>query len=619
MRVLCGFILPLTNAASVPITKLKHLVTDVQASAELHHKDEAHHKILHAIDTFILDLDKDLKEEIQRLESKETVLKKKVTGFITKENEIKKEALDSYDKVHGYRNDAESFTQTKKTMDHRFHTITRRVMTLISFLENAVITRQGILITPEAPDENGQPSEVFKSIHSLLESHPEHMTHSPQLLQVFESTKQRLTQNDVNNAINGLSKILSMLETKEDETINQTDAQRIQSEAALAQSTRKLQMAAGEEAEVSRHYQEMKFTLFMIDAMKKQDTNFSTHVEKIISDLKQYGRFLQNSWQEQKQIFRELMGPLGGQPTSFLQIQETNTATKPLLSVTQLQGQIQQAIAKKQNTHALLMKLTATINAGAGVQKHLTLVEDLSSTLHDIIFALEQEENQTSTVKRLCKEEDLRAGAEVDTIHDAIQLMSTSKAKVHQSMSAATKSLEGLDARAKELQSALDNFSSLHEQYGKIQTNQWEENKTILLALEKAVQVANSLPRNEQGIARSLQKLETSFLEEQEAEHKLLDAQGNFLASYRQWVKDYEILLWNRQKHYTDSFAQLELLYVDAVGGEAWNGLALQNAQALQNDTKQLCSKVLIFENSESKTRSALKAKLAALSNVLGE
>jgi hypothetical protein len=372
----------------------------------------------------------------------------------------------------------------------------------------------------------------------------------------------------------------------------------------------------------------------MTKAVLRQDVEFNKALLAHLTASDDTSDTLKKTLKQQQGIFQMLSLVLDTQnkgssapkaalakapPTSsFLQLQATKSARSPAIqSISALQSEITLAIQKKQNTHELLQKLTSALHSSLDTQHLLNQVEDLSVTSHSIMAALQNQEDRTAEVKRLCVEKVLKAKGEVALLHSSIMLMEDSKKYLKKSIKGAAHSLTGLDAKGKQLQTWVDKFTKLHEEVAKVQNGHWEDNKTVMLALEKAVHVANALPSEHADITIFLQKLIKSFSQQEDAEHKFLDSEAQFVMAFHQYVKDYQVLLWNRQKHYRDSLTQLRLLYEDAVGSEAWNDEALQNAQALETDSEQLCSKLLAFESHEERTREAIKSKLTALASVL--
>jgi len=622
------------TAQALPLAKLKHLVQDVQASAEAHDEDEVMLALKRSTEEFLDQLRSSVEKEMEALKKKEKKLDGDMKMYQIKALAAEEKGKKSHHAAEGSQESATTFAKSTDKVDHKFHGIKLSVKALLALLENAIVTRNGILITPESPDNNGQPSKVFHTIHRLLVAHPSASKRSTELAQAFKDTSNKMTQHIVNETIAALSVIFQQVKESESMALNQSDAKRVAYESTFVKSTQSQVLASGEQAEAERGKQEVAFSLFMTQAVLRQDREFNKALLAHVTTSDDASDELRKTLKQQQGIFQMLSLVLDTQnkgsstpkaasgkapsSSSFLQMQATETVhSRPIQSLTALQSEITLAIQKKQNTHELLRKLTSALHSSLDTQHHLNQVEDLSVTLHNIMVALQNQEDRTAEVKRLCVEKVLKAKGEVALLHSSILLMEESKKYLKKSIKGASHGLIGLDAKGKQLQTWLDKFTKLHQEVAKVQHGHWDDNKTVMLALEKAVHVANALPSEHADITIFLQKLIKSFSQQEDAEHKFLDSEAQFVMAFHQYVKDYQVLLWNRQKHYQDSLTQLRLLYEDAVGSEAWNDEALQNAQALETDAEQLCSKLLAFESHEERTRKAIKEKLTALTSLL--
>jgi len=608
----------LCAAANAPVAKLKRLVMDVRESMESHREDEL--LAVGAADSFLSGLRSNIEKEITALQTTQDRLQETMQGFQAEMTKARRAAKESSDSAAGSDRIASNYAKNSDQMSEKFRSVKLSVQALLAVLENGAVTSDGTLITPEEPDAHGQPKKVFRALHQLLESRASVRKEFPGLAVRFENPANKVSAEIVKDAIRALQMISLEVKASEDLALDQTDVQRVLYESTTSQSQQDFANASGEEADAKRGRQEVVFSQSVTATVLQRDEDFYQALKQHLLTRNKLSLASEGIHKDEMGAFQNLVRllehpqqkALEGQervvkshsPPSFLQ-------TSPSLAA--LQAQITTAVKKKTNTHELLEKLTAALHLGVDTQKHLNQVQDLAATLHDVVMALDDQEDRTAEAKRLCNEEIHKANAQVKAIQSGIHLMQLAQNHTQRAIASAKNNLNGLEDKGKALDASLKNFSHLHDKLKEVLAAHWQDEKTITMALEKAVGVSKGLPSALADAAIYLEQVLRNVKRQEDNDRSYLDSESAFLLVFQQYVRDYQVLLWNRQKHYRDSLAQLELYHEDAFGNQAWNNRALQNANVLQQNAQELCATLVAFEAHEAQKRAAIKQDLTAL------
>merc|ERR1719375_1625660 len=155
--------------SKLPAQKVRHLLIDMEESVKKAGEDA---DLTYAtLDTYGQQLEMSLQGEIRALNVTLTKLLAVRQKYEAQINASDTELHHLGAAVQGSQEIASSYKTGTAKVGKKFDGLLVSVKALVALLQNAVITPDGTLITPEEPDAQGQPTKVFNAIRRLLSAH----------------------------------------------------------------------------------------------------------------------------------------------------------------------------------------------------------------------------------------------------------------------------------------------------------------------------------------------------------------------------------------------------------------------------------------------------------------
>lgn len=510
---------------------------------------------------------------------------------------------------------------TTQTRD-RFDGLQDNVKMLISLLKNAGVTDQGKLVTPEAPDERGEPARVFSAIRRLLAANQVRTQH-PSVYAAFlpdgiyknaQYPAVKMTRGLLKDSIQALTAVKDRLGIMKSEALIQFDSlhRRFEKQAVFAGASAEAQM--GLEAENEQKAAELTFSIKFTNSVLKIDQKFLQTVNahsKSNADLIYTIRDLRGA---QLKTLRALDGILNAEGSiakpglSFLETDSESSAHPRGASLVGIQSEVESVIQKGGDTHALLMRMKDMLDDSSPIDA--SSVRSTMVEIENVLHSVEGEQPKFDEAKRGCESQKFHANEEADGLKANLVLMTHARDHAQKAIKAAQTNVNGIEKKSNALDKSSKDFGRISTQAIKSLEGQSRDRQTIMMAVKKAAEVVG--PTLPAGV--STVQLMQSLLQDvvaQEAQEKTYRAnQEKFQADFLRYVQDYSQLLQERRRHYESSLGVLELHVSELASDLLAQQQTLTTGSDLSEQSKGLCESVLKFYEKHAKTRSELSKAL---------
>jgi hypothetical protein len=616
---------PVARGMEKPAAKVRHLVQDIEESIRKAGEDAE--MVFATLYTYDGQLQSSLQHEIATLDktlSKLMAMQKTYSGELTKSHD-KLEHLGAA--AQGSQNMATKYKAGTEQTKGKFNSLEDNVKMLIALLKSAGVTPQGKLVTPEAPDANGEPARVFAAIRRLLNANAAPLrTKYPNVYAAFlTATKApttnstyhpvvRMTQELLTNTIDALSDVRHLLFGMRSEALLQFDSlhRRYEKEAVFAGTNAQAQQ--GLEAENEQKAQELMFSIKFTTSVLKIDKKFlesvSSHV-KSNADLI-YG--VRDSRQAQLKILRDLTGILGAEgaiasgPLSFLQ---TSSESSQEQRVGALQGEIESTIKNNGDTHAILMRIKSMMDESQPIDAgsvRSTMVE-----MQNVLRSVEDNQAKFEEAKRGCESQKFHANEEEQGLKANLALMSAARDHAAKAIKAAETNIKGIEKKDQALKKSSKDFGRISSQALKSLEGQSHDRQTIMMAVKKATEVVGpTLPAGVSTV-ELMQSLLEDLSSQEAKEHVYRQQQDAFQTEFLHYVQDYAQLLGERRRHYESTLGVLELHVSELASDLLAQQQTLATGSELRKQSDGLCESVLKFYDKHTKQRSELSKTLRSI------
>jgi len=644
-----------------PTQKVTHLLVDIEESVKKAAEDAD--LTFATLDTYGQQLEISLSNEIG-------ALNKTLSKLQSTQEKYRSEIKASQGTLHhlgaavqGSHQIANSYETGTTKVGKKFDGLLVSVKALIALLQNAVITPDGTLVTPEEPDVHGQPSKVYNAVRRLLSAHGSLKQKYTDVFSAFlakslsqlpagsEEPLVKMTAPLLAHTVGALKSIESTLMGRKSQALGQLDSRRQKYESDATSTAANMNAQQGVQAENERKAEELQFSVEFTQAVLKQDQAFFDKVRQTAKAKKELVDDIGALRQSQQNLLKNLVDILDGKygdvvpaaqpkPARSLSLSQQHMSwlwgdhrpQEPRLSskqsfiqglsflqssskkgpkVSNLQTQIETALHNKADTHDLLMRLKGMLDKQVVVSMDTDNVKDVMGEMQDVLQAAKSEQTKADEAKRKCDSQMYRAGEEEQGLKANVALMTTARDHTFAAIKAAKSNLQGIAAKVDALQKSAKDFTQIDSQAEKTLQDQGRDRGTIMVAVRKATDVAERALPAEQAPAIVLLKQLLKTLSAQEMkEQGYLSQQNSFKISFLQYAQDYVQLLKDRQNHYDDSLAVLEL-YADELGNdELSQSDSLTSSQELKQENVELCNSILKFYDDHTKRRTELITSL---------
>jgi len=316
--------------------------------------------------------------------------------------------------------------------------------------------------------------------------------------------------------------------------------------------------------------------------------------------------------------------------------EDGDTAAEPALSLVQLgaekppwrqttsalQVEIEDALQKKRDTHAILLRVKAALDREAPIDaKNVrSAVVKLGNALHVVSSGKQFAED----ARQRCEAHESGLDAE-GKLRRNLRLLAASQNYTGAAVKATQRNLKAILAKSQDLNRSSEEFTKLMGRAMKALDAQSHDRATITMAVRKAVDVAPRLTKASAASATValLQQL-TAELGDQETKERAYRAQQTSMQEdFNEYTRGYATLLQERKLRYKSSVSALELYATELASDIALRSATLANGADLGKAGQELCDSVLAFYKRHDQRRTelskALRATLPMVPGALGD
>lgn len=634
-------------SAHSPAQKVKHLLLDIEESSRKAAEDED--LAFASTDTYGQQLQISLQNEIDVLNKTRAKLANAKTKYLSEMTEAQSELHHLGAAVQGSKEIASSYAAGTSKVGAKFDDLLVSVKALTALLENAVITPDGTLITPEEPDAHGQPSKVFAAMRQLLSAHASSLTQYKDVLNAFvpvSTTKaQGASMSDFNvkltprllaRSVNALRQIDAGLHEKKKQALGQFESRRQKYQSDATATAANLDAQEGVQAENERKANELSFSITFTAAVLSRDRTFLAAVHDHVKEKKTFIDRIGELRSKEANTIKNLVDILEGK-YNLADVPSTEKHAEPVVQsheawlwqkhapkVTQLmsflqtdlslrkhsegtsnlQTQIETALRNREDTHDLLMKIKVKLETDSTAALDADNIRDVMSAMQDVLRSLESEQTKAEEAKQKCDGQMYRAKEEEQGLQANVALMSTARDHTNAAIKASKSNLAGIDKKESALQKSENDFRQIQVQSLKTLGDTSRDRATILSALARASEVAEKALPADQAPAIVLLKQLYKYFEEHEKVGKQYQASEKvFHSAFVQYVEGYVQLLKDRESHYEDALASLELYEDELSSDETAQQDSLDSSQELKREDQALCDSIQQFYDAHTKRR----------------
>jgi len=618
----------LRNLPEKPAARMKHLVQDIEESVGKAGEDAE--MVFATLFTYDGQLDTSLTHEIGTLNSTLTSLlkmqstyKADLSSSASTLSHLGATALDSGRMASKYE------AGTAKTQS-KFESLQQNVQLLIALLKNAKVTVGGALLTPEAPDANGEPARVYTAIRRLLivndkalrKFHPDVFA---AFLPAKKQSKVTMTQGLLQHTIAALSGVKEHLKSMESQALLQFRAlhQRFEEDAVSAGANAQAQQ--GVEAENEQKAGELSFSIKFTSSVLKADRQFSENVKAHLKKNTELISNIRDRRQAQLKLLHDLTGIFstgeGAIPTAGLSFFEAGSETVS-------ESVVENTIKNNGDTHALLMRIKASLDNAEPINTHS--VRETMTEMEGVLSSVEEDQSKHEEAKRGCESQKFHAKETEAGLKANLALMSAAHDHAQRAIKAAHTNVQGIEKKVRSLETSSVDFARISSQAIKSLEAQSKDRQTILMAVQKAKAVvapagpsllelytsspvANTRLHQRTSIVQLMQTLIDDIEAQDLKETAYRKQQDLFQSQFLNYVQDYTHMLEERRSHYQSSLGVLELHVSELSNDLLAQQTTLGTGRELNEQSQGLCESVMRFYDKHTKTRADLSVALRSI------
>jgi hypothetical protein len=612
-----------------PAEKVRHLVLDIEESIRKAGEDAE--MVFATLYTYDGQLENSLRREVGTLN--QTLVKllnmQKVYSADLNKSHTTFEHLGAA--AQGSQAMASKYQTGTDQTRGRFDSLEDNVKMLIALLKSAGVTPQGKLVTPETPDASGEPIRVYAAIRRLLGANSALRSRYPDVYNAFmpelktataEHPHVRMTQPLLAGTIDALTSVRQRLFDMKSQALLQFDTlhRRFEKEASFAGASAQAQQ--GLEAENEQKAQELMFSIKFTNAVLKIDERFHKSVSQHVKANADLIYAIRDLRQAQLKILRDLTGILGAEgsiASGDISLLETSSSvhsqrasqSQSQGSMAGLQNEVEATIARKGDTHAILMRIKDMLDKSEPIDS--SSVRNTMVEMQNVLRSVEDGQSKFDEAKRGCESQKFHANEEEQSLKANLALMSAARDHAEKAIKAAGTNIKGIEKKDQALGKSSKDFSHISAQAIKSLEGQSRDRQTIMMAVKKAAEVVGpTLPAGVSTVELMQSLLQD--LQAQEAKERIYRRQQDgFRSEFMHYVQDYGQLLGERRRHYESTLGVLELHVSELASDLLAQQQTLSTGVELRRQSQGLCESVLKFYDKHTAQRAELSKTLRSI------
>lgn len=593
---------------------LQHLLTDIDESVR---KTGGDTEVVFAT---LYTYDQQLKDSLEReIKSANTTVDKLVamrSGFYT---EIHKSQTQLKNLETGAAKSAHNASRLQAGADKvgkRFDNLKDHVKMLVGLLQNAAVTPDGGLATPEAPDSSGQPTMVYGFVRSLLVANK---ALKPKFRDVFlawvpekkgSSERIHMTPQLLGRTVAALKTIETQVSSQKEQSL----VQLVSRQQNLAELSTSAQINSAQRwglmAETEQEADELSLSITFMEAVLKLDRELNNRLQASMKSKAVLVEEVRNSRKTQLKILKNLIDLLGGKYTikdvttkrvnpSFLQVQQSPPAAPHTLQL-----DIENALHNGQDTHGILLRIRGILDQVEPTDT--TSVQAVVAKMGSVLRELDGEQMRAVEAKQHCLSEKVHHGEQEHSLKANLVVMNSAQEHVKGAIRAAKNSLKRIGAKTEALKGLASDFTHTVSQGMTTLADQSNDRKTIAAAVQKA----GELVGQSMAATALLNQMHQEMMHQEEQERIYRSEESAFRSSFTAYVKNFLQLLRESRNHYDASVAALELYMSEVSGDASAQADVLASSAELGKQSRDLCDSILRFYDKRSKRRQDLTNSL---------
>mmetsp|Transcript_15588 Transcript_15588/g.37466 ORF Transcript_15588/g.37466 Transcript_15588/m.37466 type:complete len:652 (+) Transcript_15588:191-2146(+) len=602
----------LCNQVAVMSGRLEHLLKDVRISIE---KDAQDAEVVGAsYRTLFQKLSQGLHSELKELEHQAEALRQQEQAEHNKTAAIHAEMKQLTGSAQGSKQLAKNYEGNADNVKQKFQMVEMSLKALVSMLQNAVITPDGTLLTQAGSSKETASSqtEIVQAVRRVLWVHRSLLQKDDSVLKAFKvqevqnansfaaPLKIKMSGQLLASTIGTLTEIQEHISQKKAVALAEFSSrvQRYQSAAVATESD--VVQRDGQVADSDWRVQELKFAQHFTDTVIAKDREFLQRLDAYVNRtdmLEGQQKKLQEFALGTIAKLDQELGQHAQAPASFVQMKGIKKTGKHH----SLTSEIEDALKTKKDTHTILMRIKGMLDSDAAASLTTDNVKNVMGALQQVLKKLTKQQDSASLAQRQCESQNLNSAEEQRSEDRELNLMRGAMANTVAAMSVAKAHLTGIHDKQEALTQVEGQFVHLDSSAGKTIGDQVKNRNMILMALQKALIVAEKLNIGQS--ASQFKDLEVAVANLDRSVKEQRHEAVQLLQDFQDYTKTYQELLTDRQEHYTHALSDLQLHMAEIQEDVQAHTVSTEHDHDAEGERSKYCSLVLMFFQSEAKRR----------------
>lgn len=383
---------------------------------------------------------------------------------------------------------------------------------------------------------------------------------------------------------------------------------------------------------------ELAFSTTFTEAVLRIDREFAGKVRESMKRKAELVEEIRNKRQSQHKTLAALLDLLRGRykvdgtkaedgsaagdegSSSFLQVRavsRSRDAEQPQQvaqhqqKVSALQYQIEAALKKKEDTHAILLRIKETLDKSAPI--NADSVQGLMRELGGVLRSVNAEQSRADLAKRRCESQRKHEVLEEQGLRTNMALMDVVHNHTHAAIQAAKSNLKAIISKTKDLQLSTEEFSKIVSKTTATLEDQSQDRRTIMVAVEKAREIVAHMDSSGPASSALLEQMLKELQAQEVGERSYRASEVAFRSSFLAYARSYLQLLKESRGHYESSLSALELYAEEVQSDAVAQADSLATGKELHIESAELCQFVLHFYSHHKKRRQELSQTLRAV------
>jgi hypothetical protein len=355
----------------------------------------------------------------------------------------------------------------------------------------------------------------------------------------------------------------------------------------------------GQVADSDWRVQELKFAVHFTNTVIAKDRQFLQRLDDFVNKTDRMEEHQKKLQDFALATIDKLNLQLGttAQPASFVQMRADKKGAKHH----SLTNEIEDALKGKKDTHTILMRIKGMLDSDAAASLTTDNVKNVMGALQEVMRKLNKQQDSANLAQRQCESQNLNSEEEQRSEDRELNLMRGAMSNTVAAIAVAKKHLVGIHEKQAALTEVDGQFTHLDSSSSKTIGDQIKNRNMILMALQKAVVVAQKL--NIGHSAGEFKDLEVAVATLDRSVKEQRHEAVELLQDFEDYSKSYQELLTDRQEHYTHALSDLQL-HLDEIQEDVQaHTVSTQHDHDAEGERAKYCSLVMMFFQSETKRR----------------